>query len=167
MPRTKSRYAPELAYNDLAIAQAGFEPNFNFGYTRSFSRAGGQAFNPNTQLPGFGSETTSDTLTGGINGNVPFYGMQYRITMDAREDGGQRDSAGGVTPFSNANGNLRASVTQPLLRNLWIDTPRLNIAVARNRIKFSEFGLKQQIITTVTSVSIVKAVDKGENLVIG
>jgi outer membrane protein TolC len=146
------RYAPELAYNDLAIAQAGFEPNFNFGYTRSFSRAGGQAFNPNTQLPGFGSETTSDTLTGGINGNVPFYGMQYRITMDAREDGGLRDSAGGVTPFSNANGNLRASVTQPLLRNLWIDTPRLNIAVARNRIKFSELGLKEQIITTVTDV---------------
>jgi HAE1 family hydrophobic/amphiphilic exporter-1 len=43
-------------------------------------------------------------------------------------------------------------VTQPLLKNFWIDATRLNIRVAKNRLKFSEQGLRSQLITSITAV---------------
>jgi outer membrane protein TolC len=51
-----------------------------------------------------------------------------------------------------AGGSVGLTLTQPLLRNLLIDPTRFSIAVARNRVKFSELGLRQQIITIITSV---------------
>ena len=31
-------------------------------------------------------------------------------------------------PFENSQGNVQASITQPLLRNSWIDGTRLNVS---------------------------------------
>ena len=39
-----------------------------------------------------------------------------------------------------------------MLKNFWIDTTRLNIRVAKNRLKYSEQGLREQLITSVTAV---------------
>ncbi len=38
------------------------------------------------------------------------------------------------------------------MKNFWIDNTRLTIRVAKNRLKYSEQGLRQQIITSVTAV---------------
>jgi outer membrane protein TolC len=38
------------------------------------------------------------------------------------------------------------------LTNFWIDNTRLTIHVAKNRLKYSEQGLRQQVITSVTAV---------------
>jgi outer membrane protein TolC len=43
-------------------------------------------------------------------------------------------------------------VTQPLLKDFWIDGTRLNISAQKNKLKQSEQGLRQQLITTVTAV---------------
>jgi len=142
------RYAPEFAYNEVRVAQAGFEPVLNFGYTRSYNKQGGQGFNPNTGLPTLGSEADTDSLNSSIGGLLPYSGMQYNLTATARQDDGS--NAGGE--FQNATGNLRLNVTQPLLRDLWIDQTRLNLAQAKNRWKFSEYTLIQQVITTITQV---------------
>ncbi len=142
------RYAPEFAYNEVRVAEAGFEPNFNFGFTRSYSEQGGQGFNPTTGLPTLGSVADRENLTSGINGLLPYTGMQYNLTMTAQQDDGS--NAGG--PFQNATGNVRATLTQPLLRDLWIDSTRLNISQAKNRWKFSEFTLTQQVINTISQV---------------
>ena len=39
------------------------------------------------------------------------------------------------------------------MKNFWIDSTRLNIRVAKNRLKYSEQGLRQQLITSVTAVA--------------
>lgn len=41
---------------------------------------------------------------------------------------------------------------QPLLKNFWIDSTRLQIFVSKQNLKISELGLRNQIITTVTAV---------------
>src|SRR5260221_3660051 len=56
-----------------------------------------------------------------------------------------------ANPESTA-GAVGVSLTQPLLKNFWIDNTRLTIRVAKNRLKYSEQGLRQQIITTITAV---------------
>src|SRR5208282_23926 len=43
--------------------------------------------------------------------------------------------------------------TQPLLKNFWIDSTRLNIRVNKNALQQSEQGLRLQLITSVTAVA--------------
>ena len=43
------------------------------------------------------------------------------------------------------------SLSQPLLKNFWIDQTRFNIKVAKNRLKYTDLGLKQTIMTIVTT----------------
>jgi outer membrane protein len=53
-------------------------------------------------------------------------------------------------PFENSSGSVGVNVNQPLLKNFWIDSNRLNIRVAKNRLKYSEETLRLQIMTTIT-----------------
>ena len=55
--------------------------------------------------------------------------------------------------IENSGGNVSVQLTQPLLKNFWIDSTRLTIRVAKNRLQYSEQGLRGQIITTVTAVA--------------
>jgi outer membrane protein len=43
-------------------------------------------------------------------------------------------------------------LTQPLLKNFWIDSTRLTIRVDKNRLRYSEQGFRGQVITSVTAV---------------
>jgi outer membrane protein TolC len=59
---------------------------------------------------------------------------------------------GGSTPFESSQGAVGISLTQPLLRNFWIDSARLTIRVAKNRLKYSELTLRLQLIQTITTL---------------
>jgi outer membrane protein TolC len=52
----------------------------------------------------------------------------------------------------SSDGSVGLTLTQPLLKNFWIDNNRLQILVAKNQLKFDEQGLRNQIITTATAV---------------
>jgi outer membrane protein TolC len=51
-----------------------------------------------------------------------------------------------------SGGTIGVQLTQPLLKNFWIDNTRLTIKVAKNRLKYSDQGLRLQVITSVTAV---------------
>jgi len=46
------------------------------------------------------------------------------------------------------------TLKQPLLRNFWIDAPRLNIRINKKNLKIAELALRQQIMNTVAKVEI-------------
>jgi len=54
--------------------------------------------------------------------------------------------------FENSAGSVGIHVNQPLLKNFWIDQTRLNISVAKNRLKYTELALKLQIMQTLTAL---------------
>ena len=56
------------------------------------------------------------------------------------------------SPFESSSGSASVSLTQPLLKNFWIDSARLSIRVAKNRLKYSEQTLRLQIMQTITKV---------------
>ncbi len=89
--------------------------------------------------PQFYRENTIFTLTNGAPQQVNFLTTNYAQTA-ARQ------------PFENSVGSVGINVTQPLLKNFWIDSTRLNIRVAKNRLKYSEQNLRLQIMTTVTTL---------------
>jgi len=52
--------------------------------------------------------------------------------------------------FENSIGAVGIRLTQPLLKNFWMDQTRLNIRVAKNRLKYSEHTLRLQVMQTIT-----------------
>ncbi len=59
---------------------------------------------------------------------------------------------GRLTRFDQSGGSASVSLSQPLLKNFWIDQTRFNIRVGKNRVKYTELGLKQTLMSIVTTV---------------
>jgi outer membrane protein TolC len=105
--------------------------------TDSYGSSGTLVDNPNNPL--FFTTNTIVALTNGGTQTITTLRTNYQQVI-------------GRKPFENSSGSVGVEVTQPLLKNFWIDTTRLNIRVAKNRLKYSELTLKQQIMQTITTL---------------
>ena len=57
-------------------------------------------------------------------------------------------------PYDNTRGAALINLKQPLLKNFWIDAPRLNIRVSKLALKQSEWKLRKAIMDVSTSVEL-------------
>lgn len=140
------RYNPQISLYNLRAAYDGYDPIFNISGQHQKSTA------PSVISPystNYVPPTVSDanSFRSDLGGTLP-WGLQYDLIGNLSEQYGAK----AALPFDTSSGDIEASLTQPLLRNFWIDNTRLNIRVAKNRLKYSEQGLRQQIITSVTAV---------------
>ena len=140
------RINPGLRLMDLNIARAGYDPSFTASSVHANSLGGG-GIDPKTLLPTPGSKLESDTFNSGISGLAPF-GLAYNLSGNAGETYG---TIGG-SATDQTRGSAGVSLTQPLLKNFLIDTTRYNIRVAKNRVKYSDLHLRQQIMSILTAV---------------
>jgi outer membrane protein TolC len=139
------RYNPQISLYNLNAAYAGFDPTFNISGQHKYNVQPGGGFNQFSTNSIPARATDADSFNSGIAGTLP-EGLQYNFT------GNIADTTSTANPESTA-GSIGVQLTQPLLKDFWIDSTRLNIRVAKNRLKFSEQGLRQQIITSVTAVA--------------
>jgi outer membrane protein TolC len=134
------RYSPQVSLYNLRSAYGGYDPLFNISGQHNYNKSGVDGVPPSTS---YGNSAQSD-----IGGSLP-WGLQYDFI------GNVSDQYGG-TLFSGSNesssGSIQAKLTQPLLKNFWFDSTRLTIRVAKNRLKYSEQGLRLQVITSVSDV---------------
>jgi outer membrane protein len=145
------RINPQVSLYNLNAAYAGYDPTFNASGQHSFSDSGGSFVN-GIVYPG--TVQNANTFNSGFSGGTP-WGLTYNLSGRISDTYGS--SASGFTnlvnkPFENSAGSIGITLTQPLLKNFWIDSTRLNIKVAKNRLKYSEQGLRQQLINSVTAV---------------
>jgi HAE1 family hydrophobic/amphiphilic exporter-1 len=84
-----------------------------------------------------------------VGGLAP-WGLNYSLVGNLSEANGTFGALS--TPFDNSSGQAGISLSQPLLKNFWIDQTRVNIRIAKNRVKYSELTLKSQIMQTATTV---------------
>jgi outer membrane protein TolC len=132
------RYEPQISLYDLRAAFASYyDPTLSFSGQHDHNRSGG-LFLTNT-IP----VSDDNYFTTGLGGSLPS-GLSYDLFGNAKDTT--------VSGAENSGGQIGVSATQPLLKNFWIDNSRLAISVAKNRLQFSEQGLRQQIITTMTTV---------------
>jgi outer membrane protein TolC len=143
-----ARYVPPLASLNLDAAYAGYNPNFTIGATHGYSETAG-GFNPQMATLQAGTISSGGTFNGGLSGLTP-WGLNYNLAGNVSEFWGQ--AGPDRTPFDQSRGQAGFTLTQPLLKNFWIDQTRLNIRVAKNRVKYSDQTLKAQIMQTVTTV---------------
>ena len=139
------RYNPQISLYNLNAAYAGFDPTFNISGQHKYNVQPSGGFNQFSTNAIPARITDADSFTSGLGGTLP-EGLQYNFT------GNIADTTSTANPESTA-GSIGVQLTQPLLKDFWIDSTRLNIRVAKNRLKFSEQGMRQQIITSVTAVA--------------
>jgi outer membrane protein TolC len=141
------RYVPEIARYNLGLASAEYEPALSAGGLHSFNLSPGGIDVQNRPFPG--TSTDSDSFNAGLMGILPT-GLSYRLGGNLSDSSGT--SPGG--PFENSSGSASVELRQPLLKNFWIDSTRLNIRVSKKRLTMSELALRLQIMSTVTSVEL-------------
>jgi outer membrane protein len=142
-----SRYAIPQAQQDLERAYAGYDPTFSISGRHNFNRSGG-GIDPNTHLPTPANQNNANSFnTSMLNGLLP-WGTTYNLQGGVSENYGRSGNA----PYDQSSGSASANLTQPLLKNSWIDQTRMNVRVAKNNIQYSELGWKQTVMTTVTAV---------------
>jgi outer membrane protein len=140
------RYNPQISLYNLNAAYSGYDPSFTASGQHDYSvSGGGLAQNLTNTIPV--SQSDQNSFSSGIGGSLP-YGLQYNLSGSASDT-----YYAGANHSENSGSSVKASLTQPLLKNFWIDSTRLNIRVAKNRLKFSEQALRQQLITSVTAVA--------------
>jgi len=140
------RYNPQISRYNLLAAYGGYDPTFSISGQRSHEVFPGGGFNQFSTNPIPARITDADTFDSGLQGVMP-WGLQYTLS------GTIADTTSSANPESTS-GQIKASLTQPLLKNFWIDTTRLAIRVDKNRWKYAGQGLRQQIINTVNAVEL-------------
>src|SRR3984885_6193724 len=156
------RYDPEISFFNLRAAYGGYDPTFDFSGQHNFDVSPGGFTSQQILLPATTSK--ADSFNSSIAGSLP-WGLQYNFSGNIADTTFQSST----NPLAEStSGSIGVSLTQPLLKNFWIDNTRLTICVAKNRLKFSEQGLRLQFITTVTAVenAYYELIFAQENLVV-
>lgn len=145
------RRNPLRAKYTIDIALAGYyEPTFGFSIQEDYSKGAAQ-FDPDIGLPVPGQENTTDSFNSSIRGILPYTGLQYSLVANGSET---ETLGGGGSGFDSSRGGTAIVLTQPLLRNFWIDSGRLGITQARNNFRSTELALKRRVMDTITQVEV-------------
>ena len=140
-----ARYQPEISRYNLKSAYGAYDPTAFFTGQHRHSETGPTIFG-NSPLPG--TQTESDSFNTTLGGLTPV-GTTYSLFGNVNDT---VQTQIGVRTNRNANGQAGINLTQPLLRNFWIDSSRLLIRLDKNRVKYDEYGLKLQLMQTLTSL---------------
>ncbi len=137
------RYNPIIDQYTLDLSYAGYEPTFNFSAQKNYNSSPG-SFIPNSIVQNPSFVTESANFNPEILGTLPT-GLTYDMTGPLSK----RTQNSTNTTWSTSPG---ITLSQPLLKNFWIDNTRLQIRLNKATLKISEQALRFQIMTTVTSV---------------
>jgi hypothetical protein len=151
------RYNPRASLYELNAAYGGYDPLLSLSGEHNYTVSGGGLDPENRQIPP--STSDGDTFSASLGGLLP-WGLNYNFRFNANDVSGNgfffdtniNDFV--ASPFKNTSGAAAVDMRQPLLKNFWIDGTRLDIAVSKNRLKYSELTLRQQIILTATAVEM-------------
>jgi outer membrane protein TolC len=141
------RFNPQISRFNLDAAYSGYDPTFSVSGMHNYSVSPSVFSSVSTNLT---PARTSDqnSFSSGISGGLLPWGLQYGLSGNLSETYGTSG-----LPFDSSSANVGVTLTQPLLKNFWIDSTRLNIHVAKNRLQYSEQGLRLQLITSVSAVA--------------
>jgi len=149
------RTTPQISLYNLRSTYGGYDPVLSLSGQHNYSKQGAIIQDSVIVLP-----TTSDenSFSAGFSGGTP-WGMTYNFGNGSQngpgsigETWGQKSLGTNTASFDSSSGSAGLSLTQPLLKNFWIDSTRLNIRLAKNQLKTDEQGLRLQLNKSVTDV---------------
>jgi outer membrane protein len=146
------RYNPQLSMYNLKGSYAGYDPTFSISGQHDNSLSGG-GFNAANGTLVAGTSADDNLFNSSLTGGLLPWGTTYDLRGTIGESYGTAfDNSGNPQPYDNTRGQARIDLTQPLLKNFWIDSTRLDISVAKNRVKYTEQGLRLKVMDVVRDV---------------
>jgi len=133
------RINPQISLYDLDADYGGYDPTLDISGQHNHDESGAEGVPAST--------SDGNSFSSSLDGATP-WGMTYGLSGNVSKT----YNSSLTNMFYSSVGSVQLGVTQPLLKNFWIDNNRLTIRVAKNRLEYSEQGLREQIITTVTAV---------------
>jgi outer membrane protein len=149
------RYNPQMSLFNLRGSYGGYDPTLSVSGEHDYSKSGGYIDQDGRLVTPVRQD--SDNFAAGFSGDTP-WGMTYNIgngnngPANIAERWGNKNFITNSANFDSGSGSVGVNLSQPLLKNFWIDQNRLNIRLAKNQLKTDEQGLRLQIITSVTAV---------------
>jgi outer membrane protein TolC len=139
------RLGPQINTYAVAQARAAYAPVlFSNFQTRSSTTPPGSFVSGSSNLT-----NESFNQNGGIQQAMRWGGGQYSFSLD----GGKLTSSALDSRFNpQLSSNLRASYTQPLLRNFRTDSIRQQIETSHNNQVIADIGLREQVTVTAQAV---------------
>jgi outer membrane protein len=127
-----------------------YDPVLDVRAGKSFSATETQI---SQETPVFGGESTADSVTSSLLGVLP-WGMRYDLGADMDYFTRLSEDAVGRTYTANYDLDTGLILTQPLLRNFWIDSGRTAIKVNRAGLRIAELDLLTQLHTVVRDIQL-------------
>lgn len=138
------RYGPQIEFYALKSLYGAYDPLASFTGQHQHTQSGASFLG--TNIIG-GAKTDQDSFNTSVTGLLPS-GATYTVSGNTADTIQNLD--GNVS--GNANAQALVTITQPLLKNFWIDSTRLQIRVDKNRLKYSQLQLKLQLMQTITAL---------------
>ena len=150
------RYNPVISEYDRRALFGVYDPAFNAGFTHSERSNPPGGINLNTGNPTPGTETKVDNITAGLNGYLPT-GLKYGFTGNLAENLvnapflllSNSPNVFGHRVSDTYSSAAAFTATQPLLRDFWIDSSRLQIKLAKRTVEINELAFERQMMDIV------------------
>ncbi len=140
-----ARTQPDIDLFNLESSYGIYDPSFATSIRNSFNSSPGSS-DPSSALFGLSSQQYTESYSPGVHGLLPS-GMTYSLSGDMYRRSGSNFKNG----FQYST-DVGLTLTQPLLRNAWIDSNRQTILLNKQTLKIDQLAVTFQIMTTVSSV---------------
>lgn len=138
----------EVAY-DLSASYGPYDPVYTLTAGRR-QDAREAAFNTQSTATASGSLNVNDSVSQSITGEAPT-GLKYQVGLSFSHLTGYTGStANSLDQYTTDAG--AASLTQPLLRDMWINSNRRGIRLAKLNRNISDLDFENQVMTVVRDV---------------
>ena len=138
------RLQPSIDLYNLDATRGYYDLTFNLNAAHRFNASPGSP-DPNSALFNRSSDSFTESYGPSFTQQL---GTGGRVTLNGDLI---RRSGSSFTSY-NYSSDAGLSFTQPLLKNAWIDSTRQTILVNKRTLKINELALRNQVMTTVTSV---------------
>lgn len=139
------RAEPQVSAARVAQARSAYLPGLTSVFTRN------SEVQPPTSFLVGGSSVKTDyySSTIALSQRLPWLGSSYAVAWD-----GSRTSTGSIfTNFNPAlNSRFQAAISQPLLRDLGIDSTRQQLIISRRNQESSDARLQETVVRTLNTV---------------
>ena len=137
------RLNPQISDTRVAAASAQFRPTFNTGLNRN-----NQISPPSSFLIPEPTQNDALTSSAGLSQRLPWYGTTYNVAFNAVHTN-SNSFLSSYDPLVTSG--LTLGISQPLVRDLFIDAARQNLVTSRINRDISDTRLRESIVHTTAN----------------
>lgn len=148
----------DIAAYDLRGAYGVYSPLFTFGAQHNYLDQPGN-FDPKKTSPDLAYQLDQDTLSSGLQGQLPV-GLSYSFNTYVNKEHALTDFVatntfpGGIRDTNNSYADAQIVLRQHLLKDFWIDADRQQILLRRQDLKISQQAYRFQVMKILLAVEL-------------